>query len=160
VWTAMRITTPILIALFTAACGSNKPTEPGADTRTRPEPVSTWTPKPWPPPADASPPAVDVAAQCAKLGQSSDVATAAAKALATGFNDYKAAVTCLADALDATKQMIAWGTEQEFDKEYLRQALAQSIESLTAISLNPYDLDQDADVHALAVAARDWLATH
>jgi len=56
--------------------------------------------------------------------------------------------------------MIAWGTEQEFDKEYLRQALAQSIESLTAISLNPYDLDQDADVHALAVAARDWLATH
>ena len=158
----MRITTPIMIALFTAACGSNKPTEPSADTRTKPEPdqVTTWTPQPWPPPADASPPAVDVAARCAELAKPTDIATPAAKALATAFNDYKAAVTCLADALDRTNQMVEWGTEQKFEREQLRQALASSIESLTAISLDPYDLDQDAEVHALAVAARDWLAHH
>lgn len=156
----MRITTPIMIALFTAACGSGKPAPESTRPPAKPEPVSTWTPTPWPPPPDASPAAVDVDARCAELARASDVATAAAKALATGFNDYAKAVTCLADALDRTSQMVEWGTEQKFDKEYLRQALAHAIESLTSISLDPYDLDQDTDVHALAVAARDWLAHH
>src|SRR4029079_17510036 len=136
------------------ACGSSKPTaEPTTSAKTKPEPVETWTPAPWPPPADASPAAVDVAARCAELAKPTDTATPAAKSLATAFNDYKAAVTCLADALDHTNLMGMWGTEQKIEREQFRAALADSIGALTSIDLSPYDLDQDTDCHALAVAA-------
>jgi hypothetical protein len=152
----MRLTTPLIACMFTAACGSRSPapapatSSPPANVGTAPAPVTTA-------PASA---AVDVRARCAELRRPSNEARDAARILATSTTWVAEAVTCLADALDRTRGPSIGGTEQKIEQDELRRTLAGAIYTLSGIGGGPYDLDQDASLHALADQARDWARHH
>src|SRR5258705_2883619 len=107
----MQITTPIILCLFTAACGNHKPAPAPA-----PEPPHEVITSPTSPPGGDAGPPIDVHARCAELAKPSQIATAAARVLGTTANDVPAAVTCLADALDAARGLVIGGTEQVLER--------------------------------------------
>jgi hypothetical protein len=162
----MRITTPIVLTVL-IACGSRAP---APTPQARPAPSGDRAgddAAPVAPPAapattaaPAPAPKVDVGAECKLLAGADWAAHDPAVALGRATDNILTAVTCLADRLDRAAGLWVGGSEQEYERKRLREALAGSIAALTGVDLGPFDLDDYNDLTQLAHQARTWVTLH